>query len=49
MLTELINEKIREVKINIEVISEYDMIWAKAKYSNDIEGIKPKLNEHGYM
>lgn len=49
MLTELINEKIREVKINIEVIAEYDMIWAKAKYSNDIEGIKPELNEHGYI
>lgn len=49
MLTELINEKIREVKINIEVIAEYDMIWAKAKYSNDIEGIKPKLNEDGYV
>ncbi|MDU2122200.1 MAG: endonuclease MutS2 [Clostridium celatum] len=49
MLTELINEKIRELKINIEVIAEYDMIWAKAKYSNDIEGIKPRLNEHGYI
>ena len=49
MLTELINEKIREVKINIEVIAEYDMIWAKAKYSNDIEGIKPRLNEYGYI
>lgn len=49
MLTEIINEKIREVKINIEVIAEYDMIWAKAKYSNDIEGIKPRLNEHGYI
>ena len=49
MLTELINEKIRELKINIEVIAEYDMIWAKAKYSNDIEGIKPRLNEYGYI
>ena len=49
MLTELINEKIREVKINIEVIAEYDMIWAKAKYSNDIDGIKPELNEYGYI
>ena len=49
MLTELINEKIRELKINIEVIAEYDMIWAKAKYSNDIEGTKPRLNEYGYI
>ena len=45
MLTEII----RELKINIEVIAEYDMIWAKAKYSNDIEGIKPRLNEYGYI
>ena len=35
--------------MNIEVISEYDMIWAKTKYSSDIEGIKPKLNENGYI
>lgn len=49
MLTELINERIRELKINIEVIAEYDMIWAKAKYSNEISGIKPKLNNYGYI
>lgn len=48
-LTEMLYERIKEIKINIEVISEYDMIWAKAKYSKDIEGIKPKLNEHGYI
>ena len=49
MLTEMLNEKIRELKINIEVIAEYDMIWAKAKYSNEISGIKPKLNDYGYI
>lgn len=49
MLTEMLNERIRDLKINIEVIAEYDMIWAKAKYSNDILGIKPKLNDHGYI
>ena len=49
MLTEMLNEKIRELKINIEVIDEYDMIWAKAKYSNEISGIKPKLNDYGYI
>ncbi len=48
-LTEMLYEKIKEIKINIDVIAEYDMIWAKAKYSSDIEGIKPKLNEHGYI
>lgn len=48
-LTEMLYETIKEIKINIEVISEYDIIWAKAKYSRDIEGIKPKINEHGYI
>ncbi|WP_308780307.1 endonuclease MutS2 [uncultured Clostridium sp.] len=49
MLTEMLNERIRDLKINIEVIAEYDVIWAKAKYSNDISGIKPKLNNYGYI
>ena len=49
LITELLHEKLREIKINIEVISEYDMILAKAKYSKDIDGIKPKLNEGGYI
>ncbi|MBM6839146.1 endonuclease MutS2, partial [Clostridium saudiense] len=44
-----IYERIRDLKINIEVISEYDMIWAKAKYSNDISGIKPSINDYGYI
>ncbi|WP_411167837.1 endonuclease MutS2 [Clostridium sp. MB05] len=48
-LTEMLYEKIKEIKINVEIISEYDMIWAKAKYSKDIDGIKPKINEHGYI
>ncbi|MGK0468452.1 MAG: DNA mismatch repair protein MutS2 [Clostridium sp.] len=33
-LTGLIFYKSREIKINIEVIAEYDMIFAKAKYSS---------------
>lgn len=48
-LTEMIYEKTQEVKINIEVIAEYDMIMAKAKYSKEINGIKPKLNRHGFI
>ena len=48
-LTELLFEKIRELKINIEVIAEFDMILAKAKYSKEINGIEPKLNETGYI
>lgn len=48
-LTEMLFERIKDLKLNIEVISEYDMIWAKAKYSKAINGIKPKLNEYGYI
>ncbi len=48
-LTNLIFEKLREVKINVEVIAEYDMIFAKAKYSKANDGIKPKINTHGYI
>lgn len=48
-LTEMLYEKIRELKMNIDVISGYDMIWAKAKYSNAIRGIKHKLNDYGYI
>lgn len=48
-ITEMIYGKIKEIKINIEVIAEYDMIMAKAKYSKEINGIKPKLNEVGYI
>ncbi|GKX67012.1 endonuclease MutS2 [Inconstantimicrobium mannanitabidum] len=47
-LTDMVFEKLRDIKINIEVISEYDMILAKAKYSKEIDGIKPKLNDYGY-
>ena len=48
-LTELVYEKVKEIKINIEVIAEYDMIFAKARYSKEVGGIKPKLNEYGYI
>lgn len=48
-LTELVYERVKEIKINIEVIAEYDMIFAKARYSKEVGGIKPKLNEYGYI
>ncbi len=48
-LTELIFEKIPEIKLNIEVIGEYDMVFAKAKYSQNINGITPKINDNGYI
>ncbi|MCY6958107.1 endonuclease MutS2 [Clostridium brassicae] len=48
-LTDMIFERIKELKMNVDVISEYDMILAKAKYSKEIDGIKPKLNDYGYI
>lgn len=46
-LTELIYEKMTSIKLNIEIIAEYDMVLAKAKYSQDINGITPKINDRG--
>ena len=48
-LTERVYEKISNIKLNIEVISEYDMVFAKAKYSQSIKGITPKLNNYGHI
>lgn len=49
ILSEKVFDKLREIRLNIEVISEYDMIFAKAKYSYDINGISPKLNNKGHI
>lgn len=46
-LTELINQRLNELKLNIEIISEYDFIWAKGKYSSHIQGIEPSINTVG--
>lgn len=48
-LTEMLYERIKDIKVNVDVIAEYDMIWAKARYSSNINGIKPKLNDFGYI
>lgn len=47
-LTGLIFEAINLIKINLDVIAEYDMIFAKAKYAITIKGIKPLINEEGF-
>ena len=48
-LTELIYSNLREIKINLDIIREYDFIFAKGKYSREIEGISPKLNTTGFI
>ena len=47
-LTELIYDKIREIKLNMEIVSQYDMIFSKAKFSQNNKCITPKINNHGY-
>ncbi|MFR6016972.1 MAG: endonuclease MutS2 [Paraclostridium sordellii] len=47
-LTELIFEKIVQIKLNLEIVSEYDMVFAKAKYSLNNNCITPNINGRGY-
>ncbi|WP_096185728.1 endonuclease MutS2 [Evansella halocellulosilytica] len=48
-LTGMIHESLHEIGINIECISQYDMIFAKAKYSKSTDAIEPKINNYGYI
>lgn len=46
-LTGFVAENIQPIKVNIELIAQYDMIFAKAKYSRAIGGIEPMVNNYG--
>jgi len=46
-LTGMISEQIHAISANVEVISQYDMVFAKGKYSMAIDGVAPKVNDHG--
>ncbi|MED3727536.1 endonuclease MutS2 [Priestia filamentosa] len=48
-LSGMLLENIHEIKINMELISQYDMVFAKAKFSKHVGGIEPKLNDYGYI
>jgi MutS2 family protein len=48
-LTVLLEESIRELSINIETMSYYDFLFAKAKYSKSIYGREVKLNNRNYI
>ncbi len=48
-LTGLIYARIFELKMNVEVIAKYDMIFAKAKYSVNNGCVMPKLNKNGVI
>ena len=48
-LTGLVRDYINEIKTNVEVIGLYDMIFAKSKYSESINGVSPIINDYGYI
>lgn len=48
-LTGLIVENTQLIRVNIELIAQYDMIFAKGKHSRHIDGIAPSTNDYGYI
>lgn len=48
-LSGMVLENIYHININMELISQYDMVFAKAKFSKHIGGIEPRLNDYGYI
>ena len=48
-LTGLIYEHMEGLKLNVEVMGQFDMVFAKGKYSKAIEGRSPKVNDYGYI
>lgn len=48
-LTGLIAEQMTSIHSNVEVIAQYDMIVAKAKFSREINGIEPEINQEGIV
>lgn len=48
-LTGLIAEQMVAIQSNLEVVAQYDMIFAKAKYSREINGIEPEINQDGII
>ncbi|CAN7745657.1 endonuclease MutS2 [Paenibacillus sp. LjRoot56] len=46
-LSDLVANQTQPITVNIDLISLYDMIFAKGKFSKSIDGIAPKVNDHG--
>jgi MutS2 family protein len=45
-LTNRVEEYEHEIRIAVDTMTQYDIIFAKAKFSRDIQGIAPQINEH---
>lgn len=48
-LTDMVYENIREININIEIMANYDFIFAKGRYSKLIEGKNVTFNTNNYI
>ncbi|MFA9558673.1 endonuclease MutS2 [Evansella sp. AB-rgal1] len=48
-LTSVVAESSEELLTVVSIMTEVDFIFAKAHYSNEINGTQPKLNEDGYI
>jgi len=48
-LSEMIFQQQHSITINIDLISQYDMIFAKGKYSRSVGGIAPQINDYGFI
>lgn len=49
ILTNLVENHIKELNINIETMAYYDFLFAKGKYSKVIDGRSAKLNADNYI
>ncbi len=48
-LTARIAVHVEALRVNLEILAQVDLIFAKARYSQEIKGTLPKLNETGYI
>lgn len=48
-LTGLLAEAFPLIQQNLEIIAEFDQIFARGKFSRELNGITPKINADGYI
>ena len=48
-LTGIIYEKIQQINQNLELMAQYDMIFAKSRYSIALDAVEPEVNEEGII
>ncbi len=46
-LTKSVHENLEVLKINLDVLTAMDCIWAKARYAHKIDAVNPIINENG--